>query len=128
MRKFNGFTLIELLIVVAIIAILAMVAWGAVGPRKAGAAEAVYPLYQALNEWNVQYSYSSSGTLVVFNKGETTWESAAVACTELKALDPNLRTVILTHGEEADDSAQLGWDKDHTELTNLNGRSEANCT
>jgi len=126
MLKYNGFTLTGLLIVIAIIVIVAVA--GAYLPRKAGATDAVYPLHQALNEWNVQYSYSSSGTLVVFNKGEITWESAAVACTELKALDPNLKTVILTLGEEADDSAQLGWNKDHTELTNLNGRSEANCT
>jgi len=127
MRKSNGFTLIELLIVIVIIAILAVVAWDST--REAGAVEHS-PLSQWLEDNSVQFLYSSSGTLTIFNKGSATWESASAACTELRRLDSNLDRVVLTLGKEAggaDGTAELGWNRDHTRLTNREDLSEASC-
>ncbi len=124
--KHNGFTLTELMILIVIIGILAVLIAGAFTPKKAGASTPS-PIPTFLRNQSAQFTYSSSGSLTIFNMGEATWMTSADVCAELKPLDANLKSVTLLPANITNAETELVWNHAHTKLTNLNGKSEADC-
>jgi prepilin-type N-terminal cleavage/methylation domain-containing protein len=124
--KNNGYTLTELAVVIVIIGILGVIIFGTFAPTKAGASTTT-PIPTFLRNQSAQFVYSSTGTLTIFNMGEATWRSAADVCAELKPFDTNLKSVTLLPANITNAETELVWNHAHTELTNLNGKSEADC-
>ena len=128
--KFKGFTLIELLIVIAIIVILLAVLWGAVGPRKAGAQtfNSDSPMVLFLAKQKIPFLWTARlGHLTLFASPATKrWSSAAAVCTELTAMEPNLHSVTLSTGSEAETKTELSWSAGGG-ITNRASRDETTC-
>lgn len=124
--KCTGFTLVELMILIAIIAIIGLIIAGGIAPKKAGAATTT-PIPTFLQNQSAQFVYSSKGSLTIFNVGEATWGTAADVCAELKPFDANLKSVTLLPANTTNAETELVWNHAHTELTNIDGNSEAVC-
>lgn len=124
-KRIAGYTLTELVITVAIIGILGALVFGAFS-KEAGATTPS-PIPDKLREQSVQFMYSSTGTLTVFNTGGNDWDSAQSICNALKPLDNNLRKVYFSQAKSTTTETELVWNDDHTELTNLDGLTEAIC-
>jgi Tfp pilus assembly major pilin PilA len=125
-KRNTGFTLVELFILIAIIGILAILIAGAFTSKDAGAATTT-PIPTFLRNQSAQFVYSSRGSLTIFNAGEATWSTAADVCAELKPFDANLKSVTLLPANITNAETELVWNHAHTELTNINGQSEAVC-
>jgi prepilin-type N-terminal cleavage/methylation domain-containing protein len=122
----TGYTLTELMITIAIIGILGVLIAGAFTTKKAGAATPS-PIPTFLRNQSVQFIYSSGGNLTIFNVGKATWTNADEVCAELESFDANLKSVTLLPAKTTNEGTELVWNKDHTELTTLDGRNEADC-
>ena len=125
-KQNSGYTLTELMISIAIIGILGVIIFGTFAPNKAGAATTT-PIPTFLRNQSAQFVYSNQGSLTIFNAGEATWRTAADVCAELKPFDANLKSVTLLPANITNAETELVWNHAHTELTNINGHSEAVC-
>jgi len=123
--KHNGYTLSELAIVIVVIVVIALVI-NAFTTNDAGAATTT-PIPTELRYHSVQFMYSTTGNLTIFNTGNHTWKSAEAVCEELKPLDANLKHVTLSLAQETGTETELVWNSNHTRLSNLSGLNEADC-
>lgn len=127
MKHNKAFTLVELVIVIAIIAIIGLIIAGGLAPKKAGAANDFSPIITKLRDYDIQYMYSSTGYLTIFNKEQLRWQDASEVCAALKPLDAKLKHVTLTPAGGTTSASELVWSNDNSELSNIHGRSEADC-
>ncbi len=125
-KRNTGFTLVELFILIVIIAILGVIIAGLFSSKDAGASTTT-PIPTFLRNQSAQFVYSNQGSLTIFNAGEATWRTAADVCAELKPFDANLKSVTLLPANITNAETELVWNHAHTELTNINGKSEAVC-
>ncbi len=124
--KNTGYTLTELMITIAVIGILGVLIFGAFTTKEAGAATST-PIPDFLRNQSAQFTYSSRGSLTIFNVGNATWTTAADVCAELKPFDANLKSVTLLSANTTNAETELVWNDGHTKLTNLDGRNDADC-
>ena len=123
--KINGFTLLELVIVLIIIAVLGLIFFGSDDATGAVRGERPIPAY--LREHNAGFIYNDAGYVTILRTGSLEWTTPQEACDALKELDSSLKRVTLSTAAATNAETELVWNDDHTELSNLDGQTEADC-